>query len=732
MKSETRVLSLLLVIAGALAAQNDPAGEPRIGEKAYEIDFRQSFSGWVAKPPSSSRQISGDQGGLEISARGGGGSGEAGARDVLGVVDRSQAASFLVSIGLGRALSKYRGCLLEVVVRVRADQILTPAKPWEGLRIVMNYATSTTPFNHCAFGNWGTFPVKDIRYRTRIPADAKDISMDLGLLAPAGSAVFESVALTVVDLPLAQKTPPVGPAYKGHPFERLRGFVTGIADAGDEKGQKAIGEIGDEWKANMFKLWFRAKGDPAQVDRDLAAWLPGVDRGLAFAKSKGLYVVLHLGAFEWGVREHGDNSRIYEDPAYAQKVVDIWKLIAARYKGNTTIYAFELLNESCLRMPPAPGCPDYETLMERAALAVNAIDPARTVLVQPEEWWGIRSFERLRPIRAPNVVYAPHVYHPFSVTHSGVGAWYAQYRAKTKNVTWEPKAYPGLVDGILWDKDAVRRELQPARDFQIAYNVHMNVSEFSCVRWAPGESRVRLLRDMIDLFEEYGWDWMYHGYPEFNGWMPQLGSDPFDERRPLTPTATEELLKGWFSKNQWLPHSAQPVVLAIPEPAGSNILPNGGIERGTEGWLAHSDFSKGIAFQVKASNAHQGSACLRITKAAGTKYGGVLAQAPLENGKTYRLTCWMRMEEGSESDLHFTVQYPFGPSGRLKQIGVAFSPAKIFTKEGWTRLTGRFTLRESEPLKRHPHAGIMLPTFTSETGATYDLDDLELCEVATP
>jgi hypothetical protein len=64
----------------------------------------------------------------------------------------------------------------------------------------------------------------------------------------------------------------------------------------------------------------------------------------------------------------------------------------------------------------------------------------------------------------------------------------------------------------MWDKPQLRKALQPVRDFQLAHHVGIYVGEFSALRWAPGACN--WLRDCIDLFEEYGWDWTYHAYRE--------------------------------------------------------------------------------------------------------------------------------------------------------------------------------------------------------------------------
>ena len=86
------------------------------------------------------------------------------------------------------------------------------------------------------------------------------------------------------------------------------------------------------------------------------------------------------------------------------------------------------------------------------------------------------------------------------------------------------------------------------REFQLAYNVHIYVGEFSAIRWAPGAADY--LRDCIELFEEYGWDWTYHAYREWDGWSVEHGSDR-DNRQPVEgSTDRKELLLSWFARNQ--------------------------------------------------------------------------------------------------------------------------------------------------------------------------------------
>ncbi|MEK7678376.1 MAG: hypothetical protein AAB676_21305 [Verrucomicrobiota bacterium] len=105
-----------------------------------------------------------------------------------------------------------------------------------------------------------------------------------------------------------------------------------------------------------------------------------------------------------------------------------------------------------------------------------------------------------------------------------------------------------MIDGQPCNQEALRRYLQPVREFQLAYNVHIYCGEFSAIRWAPGAAPY--LKDCIELFEQYGWDWSYHAYREWDGWSLEHGPDPNDHKPTAAPTGRKQLLLEWFAKNQ--------------------------------------------------------------------------------------------------------------------------------------------------------------------------------------
>ena len=106
-----------------------------------------------------------------------------------------------------------------------------------------------------------------------------------------------------------------------------------------------------------------------------------------------------------------------------------------------------------------------------------------------------------------------------------------------------------MINGRQWDKAQLEEVLQPVVDFQRKYGVHIYIGEFSAIRWAPGDSAYRYLKDLIDVFETNGWDWSYHAFREWSGWSVEHGPDRQDTTPTPTPTDRQNLLRDWFKKN---------------------------------------------------------------------------------------------------------------------------------------------------------------------------------------
>jgi aryl-phospho-beta-D-glucosidase BglC (GH1 family) len=299
--------------------------------------------------------------------------------------------------------------------------------------------------------------------------------------------------------------------------------------------------LGTEWKANVIRWQLTRNWGKPGTDRDLAEydqWMDGkladLDKALEACRKYGIKVVVDVHSPPGG-RYANNDMAIFNEPVYQDHWVALWEKIARRYKGNPAVWGYDLINEPTQSSPSPAGVADFLGAQVRAAKAIRKIDPDTPIFIEASEWDSPNGYKELQPVDVPRVIYQVHMYEPGAFTHQGVHG------------DWKPVTYPGTIAGKAWDKQQLRKTLQPVRDFQLAYNVHIYVGEFSAIRWAPGAANY--LGDCIDIFEEYGWDWTYHAYREWDGWSLEHGSDPNDHQPTKDPTDRKQLLLKWFGKN---------------------------------------------------------------------------------------------------------------------------------------------------------------------------------------
>ena len=252
------------------------------------------------------------------------------------------------------------------------------------------------------------------------------------------------------------------------------------------------------------------------------AWLRGrldhLDRVvLPMAEKYGLKVIIDIHNAPGG--RDGHDWRLFDDDEYFAALVSAWRGIAAHYRGDRRIYGYDFANEP---FQTRPHKRDYWQVQDACARAVREIDPGAVVIVESNHMAAPYAFAYLSPLAMDDAVYSVHMYDPGTFTHQGVGPG-------------DPlgQTYPGVMaDGETLDKEWLRRQLAPVREFQLRHHARILVGEFSAICWAPGAENY--LRDCIDLFEEYGWDWCYHAFREWKAWsVEHEGPD----RDHLVPSA---------------------------------------------------------------------------------------------------------------------------------------------------------------------------------------------------
>ncbi|MCR4413704.1 MAG: glycoside hydrolase family 5 protein [Thermoguttaceae bacterium] len=438
-------------------------------------------------------------------------------------------------------LEKLRGTRVRVEAMAKADEVAKPPKPYNGLKCMLHTVSPGGPRWTQQNDVYGTFDWKPLRFTAEIPRDATEAWLMLGLEQTTGRAWFDDLRITVIGRQRSKpKQAPSGPVAKTHDLPRLRGTM--ISPRATEADLRVLG---GQWKANHVRWQLTwggfprspaDKGDLAAYDAWLEASLAHIDRLLPVCEELGIQVLIDLHTPPGG-RDDANECRMFKEARFQQAFLDVWEKIPRRYRGKKTVWGYDLVNEP-VEGVVADGLLDWRALAEKVARRVRELDPEHAIIVEPAPWGSPEALDWFEPLDVPGVVYSVHMYQPHQFTHQGIYGNPTGVR------------YPGMVEGRMWDKAELRRRLEPVASYQRDYNVPIYIGEFSAIRWAPGDSAYQYLRDLIEIFEEHGWDWAYHAFREWDGWSVEHGPDRDDRAPAKTPTDRQKLLRGWFEKNR--------------------------------------------------------------------------------------------------------------------------------------------------------------------------------------
>jgi len=322
----------------------------------------------------------------------------------------------------------------------------------------------------------GTFDWQKVALAARIPADAKSVTLCLGLEEVSGQVWFDDIKIVVGKPPMPTTAiKNTGPVFTGHEVPRLRGAM--VTPGLDENGLRALAQ---NWGANLIRWQLTRSGPAARFAKveEYDAWLEGqlkrVDAVLPLCRKYGLYVALDLHS-PWGGQATaggyaGSDGKLFTDQACQDHFVTGWKKIAARYKDAREIWGYDLANEP-IEGVVAEDCDDWHDLATRAAKAIREVDAKRAIIVEPPAGGAPEALAEFPPLDVPNVVYSVHMYLPHAFTHQGV--------FDSKGPTYR---YPGKIAGQDWDKAALQKALAPVVDYQKKYHVAIYIGEFSAIR----------------------------------------------------------------------------------------------------------------------------------------------------------------------------------------------------------------------------------------------------------
>ncbi len=289
-------------------------------------------------------------------------------------------------------------------------------------------------------------------------------------------------------------------------------------------------EVLRDWGVTLVRFqicrnWFQIGTDTDLPEYD--AWfnsrLKNFEEMLPVARSLGIRFVLDLHSPPGGLSAF-NVMRMFEKGGekYADHFVGLWRKIAERFKNHpdkAAIWGYDLVNEPQLS-PDASARDSLRELLIRAGEAIRAIDENTVLIVSPERSGAPRAYAGYRPLPFRDVIYQVHAYDPFLYTYQFV-------LPETTPADGAGVEYPGLIDGEFWSRSRLGKEKQPVIDFQKRYGARIYIGEFSAISWAPNADV--WLFDSIGIFDQYGWDYTYHAFREWDGFsLEHEGRPPHD------------------------------------------------------------------------------------------------------------------------------------------------------------------------------------------------------------
>jgi len=227
---------------------------------------------------------------------------------------------------------------------------------------------------------------------------------------------------------------------------------------------------------------------------------------------------------------------------HADRLVGLWRQIAAHYRGMPRAVVYEVLNEPTDKLTAEVWNP----ILARVVAAIRAIDSERVIIVEGAHWASAKDLrDTLQvPTGDPNIVASFHMYAPMYFTHQGFSwmePWY-----QTRGVTFPgPPAAPvapvAAADAHAEGHDffqrynsepeatnpggpaAIIEQMEMAEAFAKRTGMRVYLGEFGAGVNADVASRGRWVRTARTEAEKRGFGWGYWDFCRNFAAYAQLG-----------------------------------------------------------------------------------------------------------------------------------------------------------------------------------------------------------------
>ncbi len=291
----------------------------------------------------------------------------------------------------------------------------------------------------------------------------------------------------------------------GYPFveSEFRRYM--IKELGEERGNLFFDEMLDNYLREedikfMKEVGFNSIRVPINYrhfEDDNSPFIykkAGFDRFsrlITLAKKYELYLIIDLHAAQGCQNEdwHSDNKTgkalLWEHKLFQERTISLWEEIARRYKNESTIAGYEIINE-----PVAEDIESLNTFYRDSVKAIRKIDKKHIIFLEGNIWG--HEFKDLDKPFDSNLVYVNHFYvQPFVAV----------------------KKYPDKKFNI----NNIRKIYSEFKEWSVKYSVPMWSGEFGILYSndkVKDDMAARILDDQLTVVEENGDSWNLWTYKD--------------------------------------------------------------------------------------------------------------------------------------------------------------------------------------------------------------------------
>lgn len=142
-----------------------------------------------------------------------------------------------------------------------------------------------------------------------------------------------------------------------------------------------------------------------------------IDKNIAWAKKYGIYLILNMHFPQGGYQSQGKGDALWTNVEHQNRLTALWSAIAKRYKDESTVIGFGLVNEPV----PVSSLSQWQQLAQRITNEIRKSDQNHILFIEKPIYIknsaGENADLNFPIINDNNIAYEFHIYDPYQYTH---------------------------------------------------------------------------------------------------------------------------------------------------------------------------------------------------------------------------------------------------------------------------------------------------------------------------